>query len=321
MLHHIVCDGWSLGVLYQELGEIYRALIRRERSNLPAVLLQYGDYAAWQQQRVARNEFAKEAEFWKQYLKGAPETIELPSEHRRPDTFTYRGEKRIFPLGEAITSEVRSFSRGETVSVFTTLTAVFQTLLYRYTGQEDVVLGVPIANRDQPELASLFGFLIDFQALRGDLSGNPTFRDVLRRVQQGLLQINANRAIPFDKVVETLRPRRDSSRAPLFQTMLIWKDRAVQMQFMELEGLTVSHLDAHPQSAKFDLTLFLTDAGKEIWLEVEYCTDLFGADTISRLARHFQTLLSAAMANPDERVDALPILSPPKTDNCLSTGT
>ncbi|MGD0044817.1 MAG: condensation domain-containing protein, partial [Isosphaeraceae bacterium] len=204
---------------------------------------------------------------------------------------------------------MRRFSRSEGVSLFMTLTAAFKTLLFRYTGQDDVVLGVPIANRDRPELTSLFGFLIDFQALRTDLSGNPTFRELLGRVREGLLDVQDHRAIPFDKVVELLRPRRDPSRAPLFQTMLIWKDCAVQMQFIELEGLTVSHLAAHTRAAKYDLTLYLTDAGDEIWLEVEYCTDLFSADMIARLVGHFQTLLDGIVANPEERLDSLPLLT------------
>ena len=309
MLHHIVCDGWSLGILYRELGEIYRALYRHQPHHLPPPPLQYGDYATWQQQKVLRNEFAKEAAFWKEYLRGIPDYLELPTEGPRPEKFTYEGEKRTFRLGREVSAQIRRFSRSEGVSLFMTLTAAFKTLLYRYTGQDDVVLGVPIANRDRPELTSLFGFLIDFQALRTDLSGNPTFRELLGRVREGLLDVQDHRAIPFDKAVELLRPRRDPSRAPLFQTMLIWKDRAVQMQFIELEGLTVSHQEVHTRAAKYDLTLYLTDAGDEIWLEVEYCTDLFSADMIGRLVGHFQTLLDGIVANPEERLDSLPLLT------------
>ena len=258
----------------QGAGRDYRALSRHQPHHLPPPPLQYGDYATWQQQKVLRNEFAKEAAFWKEYLRGIPDYLELPTDGR-PEKFTYEGEKRTFRLGREVSAQIRRFSRSEGVSLFMTLTAAFKTLLYRYTGQDDVVLGVPIANRDRPELTSLFGFLIDFHALRTDLSGNPTFRELLGRVREGLLDVQDHRAIPFDKVVELLRPRRDPSRAPLFQTMLIWKDRAVQMQFIELEGLTVSHVEAHTRAAKYDLTLYLTDAGDEIWLEVEYCTDLF----------------------------------------------
>ncbi len=180
MLHHIVCDGWSMGIAYRELGAIYGALSRREPVQLPAAPLQYGDYAAWQQQKAARNEFAKEAAFWKEYLSGAPESLDLPTKHARPGTFTYQGKKKIFSLGRDATERIRSFSRSEGVSPFMTLTAAFETLLYRYTGQDDVVVGVPFANRDRDELASLFGFLIDFHALRTDLSGDPSrFRRLL----------------------------------------------------------------------------------------------------------------------------------------------
>ncbi len=308
-MHHIVCDGWSMAVVYRELEAIYRALRQGEPHHLPDPPLQYGDFAAWQQQQVSRDEYAGEAAFWKEYFRGAPDHQDLPTDYARPGAFTYRGEKRIFPLGLSATERIRGFSRDEGVSIFMTLTAALNALLYRYTGQDDIVLGVPIANRDRPELASLIGILIAFQAMRTDLSGNPTFRDLVRRVRQGLLDINAHRAIPFDKVVETVRPRRDVSRSPLFQILLIWKDRNVQMQFMELDGLTVSYMNAHTAAAKYDLTLYLTDVGEEIWLELEYCTDLFTAETIRRMVGHFQTLLEGAVASPEERLDSLPVLT------------
>ncbi len=171
------------------------------------------------------------------------------------------------------------------------------------------MLGVPIANRDRPELASLFGFLIDFQALRTDLSGNPTFRQLLQLVRDGLLDVNAHRALPFDRVVKACHPHRDPSRSPLFQIMLIWKDRDVQMQFLELEGLSASHVAFHPDSSKYDLTLYVTDAGDEIWLEVEYNTKLYDGETISRLAVHFETLLDGAVADPSRCAADLPMLS------------
>jgi amino acid adenylation domain-containing protein len=308
-IHHIVCDGWSMGIVYQELGSIYRALSRQEPHDLPAPPLQYGDYAAWQRQKVARNEFAKEASFWKKYLEGAPDTLDLSTNRARPGTFTYQGEKKIFSLGRDATERIRWFSRIEGVSVFMTLTAAFETLLYRYTGQNDVVLGVPFANRDRDELASLFGFLIDFHALRTDLSGNPSFRELLGRVRKGLLDIEQNRAIPFDKVVEVLQPRRDLSRAMLFQSLVVWKDRQVQMQFIELDGLTVSYLNAHAGGAKYDLTLYLSEAGDEIWLELEYCTDLFDEATIHRMVGHYQRLLEGIVADPAQPIGQLPLLT------------
>ncbi len=308
-LHHIVCDGWSLGLLFRELEVIYQALSRGEPHDLEPLRIQYGDYAVWQRRQFEEGAFAKELTFWKNYLTGAPPAIELPIKGPRPEVFSYAGEKRIYPLGRGLTESLHGFSRGEQVSLFMVLTAAVNVLLSRYSGQEDIVLGIPIANRDRPELSNLFGFLIDFQALRTDLSGNPTFRELLQRVQQGILDVNAHRAVPFNKVVEALHPQRNLTRSPIFQTMLVWKDRAVQMQFLDLAGLTSSHVLAHPRASKFDLTLFLTDVGDDLWLEVEYCTDLFPADSIEQMAEGFQTLLAAIVVNPDVPIGNLPLLS------------
>ena len=309
MLHHIVCDGWSMAILFRELAALYRSPPNGDRSPLPPPPLQYGDYASYQQAQLESEAFATELAFWTEYLRGAPDVVELPTDRPRPDVLTFEGEKLIFPLGRPATERLRDFSRREGVSLFMTLTAAFNALISRYTGQDDIVLGVPIANRDRPELASMFGFLIDFQALRTDLSGSPTFRQLLQRVRDGLLVVNAHRALPFDRVVKACHPHRDPSRSPLFQIMLIWKDRDVQMQFLELEGLSASHAAFHPGSSKYDLTLYVTDANDEIWLEVEYNTKLYDAETISRLAIHFETLLDGAVADPSGRAADLPMLS------------
>lgn len=305
-IHHALCDGWSFGLLCRELEHFYRG---PAEATLPAPALQYRDYAAWQRQQIADGKFDKELSFWKEYLEGAAASLDLPTKGPRPDVFTYRGEKRIYPLGRSITAELRSFSRQNEVSLFTVLTAAFNVLLSRHSGQEDIVLGIPLANRDRPEVISLFGFLIDFQALRTDLSGNPTFRELLARVRRGLLDVNANRAIPFNKVVEALRPKRDLSRAPMFQAMLIWKDRHVQFSSMDLPGLTASHVASHSGGVKYDLTVFLTEEAEELLIEIEYCTDLYSAETIARLAGHFQTLLSSIAADADVPVGTLPLLT------------
>ncbi len=309
-LHHAICDGWSFGVLCRELEHYYRSLLNGRHEPLPPPPVQYRDYASWQRRQVEEGKYEKELSFWKEYLRGAPPALDLPTKGPRPEVFTHRGEKRIWSLGRDATEKLRRFSRQEEVSLFTVLTAGFNALLSRYTGQEDIVLGIPLANRDRPELLSLFGFLIDFQALRTDLSGNPTFRELLKRVRHGMLEVNAHRAIPFNKVVEAVRPQREPGRAPVFQTMLIWKDRHVQFQFLDLPGLTASHVQSHAGAAKYDLTLWLTDAGEELWIEGEYCTDLFTAEMIERLVAHFQTLLAGAMADPDACVSRLPLLTP-----------
>jgi amino acid adenylation domain-containing protein len=308
-LHHMVCDGWSLPILYHELAAAYRAACRGEPLDLSPVPLQYADFATWKVRQVEGGVFAEDLAFWKGYLRGAPASLELPPRGPRPERFTYEGEKRTYPLGGDLAQALHRLSCREEVSLFTALTAAFNVLLSRYSGLDDVVLGIPIANRDRPELLSLFGFLIDFQALRTDLSGNPTFRELLVRVRQGILDVNAHRAVPFNMVVEALNPPRDLARAPVFQTLLVWKDRHVQMQFMELEGLTTSHVTAHPGISKFDLTVWLTDVEDDIWLEVEYCTDLFDAEGIGQLIEAFRVLLKAVVADPEQHLARLPVLT------------
>jgi amino acid adenylation domain-containing protein len=306
-LHHAVCDGWSFGILSRELEHFYRTLPDGPRE-LPAPT-QYPDYAVWRRRHAAAGTYDKDLAFWKQYLQGAPPALELPTKGPRPESFTYRGEKRAYPLGSVVTEQLRRFSRQEQVSLFTVVTAAYNVLLGRYSGQDDIVLGIPIANRDRTDVQSLFGFLIDFQALRTDLSGDPTFRELLDRVRTGMLEVNAHRSVPFNKVVEAVQPQRDPARAPVFQTMLVWKDHHVQFLSLEMPGLEASHVSAHAGASKYDLTLFLTDAGNELWVEVEYCTDLFTAEMIGRLVGHFQTLIAAVMGDPTVPVGCLPLLT------------
>ena len=306
-LHHIICDGWSMGVFYRELENAYRALRHGHPPQLPPLPIEIGDYSVWQRGQFEKS--SADLAFWREYLADAPPALELPTKGPRPSVFTHAGAKQTHSLGRVTLESLRRLSEREETSLFVILTAGFKAILFRYTSQEDIVMGIPIANRDRPELLSLIGFLIDFQALRTDLSGDPTFRELVKRVQRGIFNVNAHRAVPFEKVIETVGPERNLSHAPLFQVMLIWKDRHVQMQFTELDGLTVTHVPAHPGSSKFDLTFWLTDVGDDLWVEVEYCTDLFTAETIARMVGHFQTLLAAAAADPERKISELPLLT------------
>jgi amino acid adenylation domain-containing protein len=193
--------------------------------------------------------------------------------------------------------------------LFTVFAAAFNALLYRYTGQEDILVGIPIADRERPELQALIGYLIDTHVLRTDLSGNPTFRDLIGRVQKGLLGVYGHRKAPFDQVVEAVHPERNLSRAPLFQVMLNWRDRDAQLPFVAMEGLTAEPLLAQSRISRYDVTLFLTDAGDEIWLEMEYSTDLFDDARIARMVDHLRILLEGIVAQPDQRIGQLPMLS------------
>lgn len=307
--HFMFCDRWSLNVLYRELGAVYQALARGQPSSLPELPIQYGDFAAWQRRQDETGAFEDDLVFWTARLRNAPPALELPIARARPEVFSYQGNLKAFPLGTDVTENIHAFTRQEGFSPFTVLTAVVNVLLARYAGQDDIVLGLPIANRDRPELTSLYGLLIDFQALRTDLSGNPTFRELLGRIHQGVLDVQAHRGVPFNKVIEALKPNRDLSRSPIFQVMLSWRDRNAQRDFRAFEDLEVSYLPAHAGGCATDLTLILNDVGREIVLEVEYSTDLFDVDAIERFVECFRTLLNAALANPQEQLSALPLLT------------
>ncbi len=309
MMHHLICDWASEGVIWRELSAAYRALVRGETPNLPALPIQYGDYAIWQQKRTLDGAFAEDLDFWAKTLEGAPELLDLPTDRPRPQVQSYRGARQRFRLNADLTAAMRSCSRNEKASLFAFSTAALKVLLYRYSGAEDLVIGVPIAERERPELAAVIGFLIHTQALRTRLSGAMTFRDLLAQVQKGALDLYAHREVPFEQVVSRLQPRRSLSHAPLFQVMINWRDQDQHLSFIGLEGLEVRSELAEAGTSKFDLTFFLTDFGDEIWMEVEYSTEIFDSDRIARMFTHFATLLQAAAADPSRRLDELPLLT------------
>ena len=309
MMHHLVCDWSSEGVIWRELAVCYRALTRGKLPVLPLLAIQHGDYAAWQTRQMNEGGFADDLAYWEENLRGAPPLLELPTDRPRPGVNTYAGVRQRFRMDSTLVQALRDCSRREKVSLFTLFTAALNTLLYRYTGQEDVLLGIPLADRDRPELQSVIGFLLHTHVLRTRLSGNLTFRELLARVKKGVLDLYAHRAAPFDQVVNKVQPERNLSYAPLFQVMINWRDREQQLSFIGLEGLQVESLLAESRTAKFDLILMLTDDGPDIWLEVEYRTDLFDPDRIVRLSGHYQTLLGAVAAGPDRRLADLPVLT------------
>jgi amino acid adenylation domain-containing protein len=309
MMHHIICDRLSVGVLWRELGALYGGLLRGQPSPLPALPIQYGDYAVYQRQQIQQARFGEDLSFWRESLRGAPRVLDLPTDQPRPSVISYRGNKRQFRIDTELAKDLRRLCRQEQTSLFTLFAAALNVLLSRYSGQDDILIGIPIADRDRPELQSLIGFLIDTHALRTDLSGNPTFRDLLARVQQGMVGVYSHRSVPLDQVVKAVSPDRNLSWSPLFQVMLNWRDRDAQVQFIGLPGLEVQPLLAQSKTSKLDLTVFLTDSGDTIDLEIEYSTDLFDDARIERLVGHFSILLGAAAANADRRLSDLPLLT------------
>ena len=317
MMHHLICDSASLGILWRELAALYEAALRGGPSPLRPLPVQYGDYAAWQRQPAQQARFAEDIAFWTETLRGAPPLLDQPTDRVRPAILSFRGNKRNFTFDAALANRLRLLCREQRVSLFTVFAAGLNSVMHRYTGQDDILLGIPIADRELPELRPLIGFLLDTHVLRTDLSANPTFRELMVDVQRNVAEVYSHRAVPFDQVVSALRPERNQSYSPLVQVMLNWRDRDDQPQFIGLPGVVTQGLLAHAQTSKFDLILTLTDTGHEILLETEYSTDLFDDDRIERLTGHLRTLLEGVAADAGQRLSELPMLTAPERERLL----
>ncbi|HKI72397.1 MAG TPA: amino acid adenylation domain-containing protein, partial [Verrucomicrobiae bacterium] len=304
-VHHIIFDGWSLGVFLRELATIYESLHAGKTAELPEPPIQYADFAVWQQEQ---SEFLdKELAFWKKQLSGRLPTLELPTDRPRPVLQTYSGAVESLALPADLRDALQALSRREGVTLFMTLLAAFQTLLHRYTAQEDVLVGSPVAGRNLTETEGLIGLFIHTLLLRGDLSGNPTFHEFLRRVREMAVDAYANEEVPFDRIVEALHPERSLSHSPLFQVMFAL-ERA-PLESVNWPGLKLTQLELDSGTAKFDLTLYLVEYSTGLTARMEYNTDLFGAATIQRMLTHFKALLEGILAGPDKRLSELPLLT------------
>jgi amino acid adenylation domain-containing protein len=305
--HHIASDVWSMGVLVKELMALYKAFSEGKSSPLPELRVQYADYAIWQREWSQQPDFLRHLDYWKNRLSGAPAALELPTDRPRPAVLRFHGAVQKFALSPQVSASLISLSRLENCTLFMTLLASFQTLLHRYTGEVDLVVGTPMAGRNRSEIEGLIGFFVNTLVLRSDLSGDPSFRSLLARVREVALGAAAHQDFPFEKLVEELHPERDLSRTPLFQVMFALQN--VRTEALALEDLQVASAGATPAIAKFDLTLFMSETNGEIGGTFEYSTDLFDHDAIRRMIEHFQRLLEGIAANPDQRISELPILT------------
>jgi amino acid adenylation domain-containing protein/FkbM family methyltransferase len=306
VMHHIASDAWSMGILYRELSALYQAFSTGEPCRLAELPIQYADFAIWQRQWLQGEVFEKQFSYWKRQLSGIP-VLELPTDRPRPAVQTFPGGRQSLVLSKNLSNALKALSRKEGVTFFMTLLAAFQTLLHRYTGQEDIAVGSPIANRTRSEIEGLIGFFVNTLVLRTDLSGNPNFRELLARVRKVALGAYEHQDLPFEKIVEELKPERDLSHNPLFQIMFSLQN--VPRQSVELPDLTLRAVDVTFGTAKFDLTLFMIEEAGSLTASLAYNTDLFNDATISRMLGHFQVLLQGIVANPDRRLSDLPILS------------
>ncbi len=306
-MHHIVSDGWSMGILIREVTTLYVGLCAGGTSPLPALPIQYADFAHWQRQWLQGEVLENQIAYWKEQLAGAPAVIDLPTDHPRPAVQTFRGAHQPLVLPKHLQAGFKALSRQEGVTQFMTLLAAFEVLLFRYSGQDDLIVGTPIANRTRMETEGLIGCFVNTLVLRTDLSGNPSFRELVRRVREVCLGAYAHQDLPFDRLVEEVRAKRDLSRNPLFQVMFELTNAA--QRTIELPGMTLSPVEGDSEAAHFDLILRIMDTEQGLSAALVYNTDLFEADTIARMLGNFQTLLEAIVSDPEQRLSDLPLLT------------
>ncbi|WNZ21409.1 amino acid adenylation domain-containing protein [Leptolyngbya sp. NK1-12] len=301
-LHHIVADGWSLGILVQELAVLYPALQRGEAAPLPPLPIQYADFAAWQR----RQDFAESLAYWKTQLQDAP-VLELPTDYPRPAVRSLRGATHRFQLSPSLTQALHQFSRQMGCTLFMTLLTGFKILLHRYTDSDDIVVGTVIANRNRAELEGLIGFFVNTLALRSNLAGNPSLETVLHQIRATALAAYAHQDLPFEQLVDALQLQRLLSHTPLFQVMFVLQN--APLPEIEIDGLTWTPMPSDSGTAKFDLTLSMQETAGVLDGTLEYSLDLFAAETIERMAGHFQKLLEDIVVNPEQRLSDLTILT------------
>jgi amino acid adenylation domain-containing protein len=307
IMHHIITDAWSMEVFVRELTTLYAAFSAGQPSPLPQTPVQYSDYAEWQRRWLEGGVLEGELAYWKRQLSGSLPVLKLPTDHPRPSVQTYSGRRYPLTAHKSLSQALHTFSRQEGVTLFMTLLAAFKVLLYRYTQQDDLLIGSPIANRIHPELEHLLGCFVNTLVLRTDLSGNPTFLELLQRVRKVTLEAYEHQDVPFEKLVEELQPERTLSHSPLFQTMFVLQN--VPLATQELAGLTISPFEIEHTTAKFDLSLCLQETPAGLQGYLEYNTDLFTSRTIEQVSAHLITLLEAIVAAPIQRIAYLPLLS------------
>nr|MCU0490009.1 condensation domain-containing protein [Chloroflexaceae bacterium] len=316
-LHHIAADGWSVGVLTQELTTLYGAYAAGGIATMPSLAIQYADYALWQRERLARADgegIAPAIQFWREALAGV-EPLNLPTDRARPAVQTFRGAHHSVELDGATVARLREIGKAEEATPFMTLLAAFNVLLSRYSGQEDFCVGTPIANRPRAELEGLIGFFVNTLVLRANLTDEPSFRQLLRRTRETALAAYQHQELPFEMLVEELKLERDLSRTPLFQTMFVLQ--GAPEEAANVAGVQMRALEIESGTSKFDLMLMLTESRSGVRATFEYNTDLFDAATIVRMAGHFATLLANIAANPDAPVSRLALLTAVEREQIL----
>lgn len=307
-MHHTVTDRWSGAIFEQETGILYEAFAKGKPSPLPPLPIQYADYALWQRSLAESEIYRRQAAYWKRRLANVPYVLEVPADFPRPPLQNFRGARVYTRYSKNLLDRLRDLSQREGVTMFTLALAAYKALLYRYTNQEMVLVGTTFANRNRPELQNMVGYLLNLIVLSTDLSGNPTFRELLQRERATVLEGFANQDLPFGKLVQELRPTQDASRNPIVQHSLIYLDFP-ELTIMETLGLSAKHLDIDNGASRFDMTLAMTETEHGYEVDIEYPTDLYRRERIERMTKHLENILASVSADPAKRLSELPLLS------------
>ena len=304
-IHHIVSDEWSIGLLIKEITVLYEAFARDEPSPLPELKVQYADYAGWQQRWLREDVVEKLLAYWKKQLDGAPLVLDLPADGARPPVQSYQGATYQFQVGAELTGKLKSLSREQGATLFMTLVAGFQALLYRYTGQRDFVIGTPVANRSRQEVEPLIGFFVNLLVLRSEFTAEMTFAEHLKRVRETALDAYAHQELPFEKLVEELQPERDLSRSPVFQVLFALQNAPTDLLSPDLAGVELIPLDIERGITRYDFGVSVLELKGNLHVAFEYSTQLFAASRIRRMAQHYVNLLESIVTGPQQRVAEL----------------
>lgn len=306
-VHHIAADGWSLGVMYRDLGAFYDAYRKEQEPALDELPVQFADFGAWQRQEIRAETLEGHIAYWKARLAGAPALLMLPTDRPRPEAQTFRGAFEMACFPASLLTAVKALGQREGASLYMVLLAVFQTLLSRYSGQTDIVIGSPVAGRNRVELEQLIGFFVNTLVLRGDLSGAQTFREFLGRTKDTTLEANAHQDLRFERLVDELKPSRNLGYNPIFQVMFSLDDTLTAPAWLGGLSMTVERISSG--TSKFDITIFASETAEDLKLLVEYSTDLFDRRTILRMLQDYRDLLSSIVANPDAPIADLRLLA------------
>ena len=319
VLHHLVCDGWSMGILHRELSHFYLAFKTKTPPSLKPLLYQYESFVAHEHTRLAdTGATERDLAYWTEQLLDAPTLLTLPTDRPRPAIFSQRGATVPVRIDLKLTQKMRQMAQREKVSLFTVVAATFNTFLFRYSGQPDLILGLPITRRNKEEFTPLIGMFVDTVILRSDLSGDPSFSNVLVKVGVSIRQALRHWNVPFDSAIERKDFSRLLGRSSLFQVMLNWRPPEARTSLLCLDGLRIKSMEVDRETSRLPLTFTLTDTGKEIMGHMEFSTDLWNPSTIGRMLNHYNTLLKAIVENPVRPISKFPLLTEPEQYQLLT---